>query len=143
MAKWTARTSVAGAPEEVLDLLTEPEAIRNWAPVPFEVTALEGNRLEAGSVARVSGGLAGRSVSFEVEVIEAGAGRLALVATGPITLDVAYDVRPAPEGSEVEASVSVSGASGLVGRLLGRATDALLAGGALDSAVVRIGQQFA
>src|SRR4051794_36944367 len=75
MSKWTARASVAGHPDEVLDLLTEPAAIRSWAPIPFEVTALDGDRLEAGSIARVSGGLAGRKVSFEVEVIEAGEGR--------------------------------------------------------------------
>ena len=142
MSKWTARASVAGHPDEVLDLLTEPAAIRSWAPIPFEVTALDGDRLEAGSVARVSGGLAGRKVSFEVEVIEAGEGRLSLIASGPITLDVEYDVRPAAAGSQVEASVAVSGASGLGGRLLGTATDALLAAGALSSAVDRIGQQF-
>lgn len=123
-------------------LLTEPEAIRSWAPIPFAVTTLDGDRLQAGSVALVSGGLAGRSVSFEVEVIEAGEGRLSLIATGPITLDVEYDVRPAAAGSEVEASVSVSGASGLGGRLLGKATDALLAAGALSAAVDRLGQQF-
>ncbi|MFL5869133.1 MAG: SRPBCC family protein [Thermoleophilaceae bacterium] len=121
MSKWTARASVAGHPDEVLDLLTEPAAIRSWAPIPFEVTALDGDRLEAGSVARVSGGLAGRKVSFEVEVIEAGEGRLSLIASGPITLDVEYDVRPGAAGSQVEASVAVSGASGLGGRLLGTA----------------------
>jgi hypothetical protein len=64
------------------------------------------------------------------------------VATGPITLDVAYDVRPAATGSEVEASVSVSGASGLLGRVLGRATDALLAAGALSTAVERLGREL-
>ncbi|MGG7382836.1 hypothetical protein ACQ7B2_30230, partial [Escherichia coli] len=45
-------------------------------------------------------------------------------------------------GSEVEASVAVSGASGLGGRILGKATDALLAAGALSAAVDRIGEQF-
>jgi hypothetical protein len=65
-------------------------------------------------------------------------GRLSLVATGPMTLDVEYLVRPAPAGSEVRASVSVSGGNGFMGRLLARATDALLAGGALDSAMGRL-----
>jgi hypothetical protein len=93
MSRWTARASVAGEPDEVLDLLTQPEAIRSWAPIPSTVSALDGDRLEAGSIARVRGGLAGRSVPFDVDVIEAGDGRLSLVASGPITLDVAYDVR--------------------------------------------------
>ena len=55
-----------------------------------------------------------------------------------MTLDVEYLVSPAPAGSEVRASVSVSEGDGFMGRLLARATDALLAGGALDSAVGRL-----
>jgi polyketide cyclase/dehydrase/lipid transport protein len=138
MSTWTTHTTVTGLPDEVLELLTEPDAIRRWAPIPFEVRELDGERLTAGSLARVRGGLAGRNVEFDVEVLEAEDGRLSLVATGPMTLDVEYLVRPAPAGSEVQASVSVSGGDGLMGRLLARATDALLAGGALDTAVGRL-----
>jgi hypothetical protein len=138
MSTWTTQTTVTGLPDEVLDLLTEPDSIRRWAPIPFEVEDLDGERLSAGSVARVRGGLAGRNVSFDVEVFEADDGRLSLVATGPITLDVEYLVSAAPAGSEVQASVSVSGGKGLVGRVLARATDALLAAGALDTAVGRL-----
>ena len=127
MSTWTTHTTVTGLPDEVLELLTEPDAIRRWAPIPFEVRELDGERLTAGSLARVRGGLAGRNVEFDVEVLEAEDGRLSLVATGPMTLDVEYLVRPAPAGSEVQASVSVSGGDGLMGRLLARATDALLA----------------
>ena len=149
MSTWTTQTTVTGLPDEVLDLLTEPDSIRRWAPIPFDVEALrgdpsrgtsrgDGERLSAGSIARVRGGLAGRKVSFDVEVFEADDGRLSLVATGPITLDVEYLVSPAPAGSEVQASVSVSGGKGIVGRVLARATDALLAAGALDTAVGRL-----
>ena len=138
MSTWTTHTTVTGLPDEVLDLLTEPDAIRRWAPIPFEVRELDGERLTAGSLARVRGGLAGRNLEFEVEVLEAEDGKLSLVATGPMTLDVEYLVSPAPAGSEVRASVSVSEGDGFMGRLLARATDALLAGGALDSAVGRL-----
>jgi hypothetical protein len=72
-----------------------------------------------------------------VEVFEADDGRLSLVASGPISIDVEYVLTPAPNGSEVRASVSVQG-SGLMGRLLAQATDALLAAGALQTAVNRI-----
>ena len=64
-----------------------------------------------------------------------------LVATGPISIDVEYALRPAAEGSELCASVSVRG-SGLIGRVLAQATDALLAAGALDLAVSRIRRQL-
>jgi len=141
MKTYTTQTTVAGLPDEVLSLLTEPDAIARWAPIPFEVTDLDTDRLVAGSHARVRGGLAGRNLEFDVEVFEADDGRLSLVASGPISIDVEYVVTPADSGSEVTASVSVSG-SGLMGRVLASATDALLAAGALNPAVSRIGREL-
>lgn len=141
MRTWTTQTTVTGLPDEVLALLTEPDAIARWTPVPFELIDLDTDRLTAGSRARVRGGLAGRMLEFDVEVLAADDERLALVATGPISIDVEYAVRPATRGSELRASVSVRG-SGLSGRLLAQATDALLAAGALDLAVNRIGGQL-
>jgi hypothetical protein len=108
--------------------------------VPFEVIDLDGDRLVTGSRARVRGRLAGRTLEFDVEVLAANDERLALIATGPISFDVEYALRPATGGSELRASVSVRG-SGIMGRVLAQATDALLAAGALDLAVSRIGRQ--
>src|SRR6516162_4286058 len=130
MCTWTSRATVPGSPAEVLVLLTEPEAIARWAPIPFELVAFDGARLEAGSRARVAGRLAGRSVEFDVDVLSATDDRLELVADGPISLGVEYRLHPVGAGSQVDASVSVEG-SGLFGRLLAKATEALLAGGAL------------
>jgi len=141
MRTWTTQTTVMGLPDEVLALLTEPDAIASWTPVPFELIELDTDRLVAGSRARVRGRLAGRTREFDVEVLAADDERLALVATGPISIAVEYALRPAPSGSELRASVSVRG-SGLVGRVLAQATDGLLAAGALDLAVSRIGRQF-
>lgn len=64
-------------------------------------------------------------------------GHLVLTAVGPIRLDVEYLAVAAADGSEVHASITVSG-RGLMGRLLAQATDALLAAGALRTAVDRI-----
>ena len=141
MRTWTTQTTVTGLPDEVLAMLTEPDAIARWTPVPFELIDLDTDRLVAGSRARVRGRLAGRTLEFDVEVLAADDERLALRATGPISIDVEYALRPAGEGSELRASVSVRG-SGLIGRVLARATDALLAAGALDLAVSRIGRQL-
>jgi hypothetical protein len=141
MRTWITQTTVAGLPDAVLALLTEPDAIACWTPVPFELIDLDTDRLLAGSRARVRGRLAGRALEFDVEVLAAGDDRLALVATGPISIDVEYALRPAAGGSELRASVSVRG-SGLIGRVLAQATDTLLAAGALDLALTRIARQL-
>jgi Polyketide cyclase / dehydrase and lipid transport len=143
MKEWTAITTVKAKPDAVLDVLTDPEACRRWAPIDFDFDGLRTTRLRGGSRAYVTGRLAGRRVGFDVEVHEAVDGRLRLSADGPVGFDVRYDLAPAPEGSEVRASVSVRPTKGLVGRLVAEATNALLAGGALQAAIARIGREAA
>lgn len=109
--------------------------------MPFQLIDLDTDRLVAGSRARVCARLAGRTLEFDVEVLAADDERLALVATGPIPIDVEYALHPAAAGSELRASVSVRG-RGLIGRVLAQATDALLAAGAVELAVSRIGRQL-
>jgi Polyketide cyclase / dehydrase and lipid transport len=138
MAHWTAHTTSQAAPEQVLEVLTDPDAIRSWSPVPFELDELEGDRLAAGDTARVNGNLAGLRVGFDVEVHAAGADGLDLTAHGPIALDVSYALAPTKTGSQVTASVAVRDGRGLTGRLVAKATGALLSAGALDGAAGRI-----
>jgi hypothetical protein len=122
--------------------LTEPDAIARWAPIPFEVMSLDGGtRLESGTHARVAGRLAGRSLEFDVEVLRASQDRLELVAQGPISIDVTYRFRPAGASSEVRASIAVEG-RGLFGRMLAKATEALLAGGALRLSLERLAREL-
>lgn len=135
---FTATCTTTASPERVLQVLTDPKAIRDWSPVPFEVSDLAGGRLEAGSRARVIGRLGGLGVGFDVEVQTADSARLELVARGPIGLDVRYDLAAIAAGSEVTASVSVRRGGGLSGRLVASATEALLAAGALEGAAGRI-----
>jgi hypothetical protein len=125
----------------VLELLTEPEAIARWAPVPFKVLALNGGRLQPGTRARVAGSLAGRSVEFEINVLRASDDRLELVAEGPISIDVKYRLREAGSFSQIEASIGVEG-RGLFGRVLAKATEALMAGGALRMSLDRLGREL-
>jgi hypothetical protein len=139
MRTWTATTTTAARPEDVLDVLTDPEAAARWAPLPFDVEELDGRRLATGSRARVSGKLAGRRVGFELEVHEASGRGLTLAAEGPVGFDVDYRLSAAPQGgSEVHASVSVRPSRGIAGRLLAEATSALLSAGALEAALSRI-----
>jgi phosphate uptake regulator len=141
MGTWETRTIVNGAPEDVLEVLTDPEAARRWSPIGFELDQIEGDRLRSGTRAKLSGRIAGRGVSFDVEVIKAGDGQLELRAIGPVEMDVAYDAIAAGDATEVIASVAVRSAGGLFGRMLSSATDALLAGGALNVAVQGVARE--
>ena len=143
MKTWTATTVIAAGPEAVLDVLTDPDAVARWAPLPFDVEDLDTPRLMTGSRARVSGRLAGRRVGFDVEVHEAVPRRLALAADGPVGLDVAYDWAASGDGSEVRASISVRSGKGFTGRLIAEATNALLSAGALTHAISRLGREAA
>jgi hypothetical protein len=141
MKTWTTKTWVAGAPEEVLELLTEPDAIARWAPIPFELVGFDGARLQQGTRARVSGALAGRRLEFDVEVHEADQERLSLVANGLVSIGAEYRLAPADGGTDVRASISISG-GGLLGGTLARALEAVLAAGALRASVARIGREL-
>ena len=138
MTRFTTHRTTTASPGQVLEVLTDPDAIREWAPIPFEVEELDGYRLEAGSVARVTGGIAGLSLGFDVEVHAAAEDGLELTADGPIAIDVRYRLAAVEDGSEVTASVAVRGGGGITGRLVAKATGALLAAGALDGAAGRI-----
>jgi hypothetical protein len=141
MCTWRSNATVPAAPAEVIELLTEPEAIAGWAPVPFEVIEIDTPRLESGSHARIAGRLAGRSVEFNVDVIEASEERLELTARGPIDLGVRYLLRAHDDGSAIDVAISVEG-KGLFGRVLAKATETLLAAGALRFSLERLAGQL-
>jgi hypothetical protein len=143
MRTYTATTTATARPEAVLDVLTDPDALLRWAPVDFDVERLSGPRLAEGGHARVSGRLAGREIGFDVQVHRADVAGLALSAHGPVALDVAYELRPSAEGSEVSASVTVVPRPGLRARLIAEATSAVLAGGALQAALSRMAREAA
>ncbi len=141
MGSWKTQRTINGMPADVLDVLTDPAAARRWSPVGFDVAGLDGERLEAGTTARLVGRLAGRDVSFDVDVLDASDETLALRANGPVEMDVRYDALPHADGTEVVASVEVRSGGGLIGLALSRATDALLAGGALHAAVAAVARE--
>jgi carbon monoxide dehydrogenase subunit G len=141
MTTWTTSHKVGAAPQDVLAVLTDPEAATRWAPVSFELEDLDAERLTAGARAHVSGRLAGVRVGFDLEVHHADEERLALSAEGPVSFDVLYDLVPHEGGSEVRASVAIRRGGGLTGRVLAQATDALFGAGALSAAVGRIARE--
>lgn len=144
MSTWTTQTLVDGTPEDVLEVLSDPAACYRWSPIEFQLQELDGERLRTGSRARVAGRVAGFSVTFEIQVLHAGRGRLHLTARGPMTLEVEYEAYPAattPDTSELWATVTITGARALSGRLAAASTEALLRAGALSAAVRAIARE--
>lgn len=137
MNSYTTTIETSASTDQVLAVLTDPRAIRDWSPVPFSLEGAE-DELKPGSETRVSGNLVGLRVGFDVRVHEADSTGLRLSADGPVAMDVRYGLRPARSGSEVSATVSLRRSRGITARVIGKATEALLAAGALDSAASRI-----
>ena len=138
MFEWTATARANATPDQVLEVLTRPDEIRRWSPVDFDLEDLDSRRLAAGSRGRVTGRVAGVAVGFDVEIHAADEARLELSATGPVGLDVRYELREDDLGAELNAWVSMRNGNGLTGRLVAKATVALLSAGALDGAAGRI-----
>jgi hypothetical protein len=142
MSIWTTETWIPRVPDDVLATLTDPESIARWSPVEYELLELDGERLEAGSRAKVRGAFAGRPVEFAVDVHQADDGRLALLARGPVTIAAEYLLHPVRGGSRLRASVSVHG-RGLIGSALAKAIDAVLCAGMLRVSVGRLRRELA
>ena len=70
MTTFTATAPAPAPPAAVLEVLTDPEAARRWAPVAFRLRGGE-DRLVRGNRVQVVSNFAGRSVGFDVDVLEA------------------------------------------------------------------------
>jgi hypothetical protein len=141
MKTWRSHATVRATPERVIETLTDTEACRRWSPVPFRLDDVETTRLRPGMRTRVSGGLLGAEVRFELETFAADPTRLLLRARGPIEILVDYALAPEPAGCSVEAVISVRPLEARFGRLLASTTGLLLASGTLEHALVRIARE--
>ncbi|MGI8430195.1 MAG: SRPBCC family protein [Solirubrobacteraceae bacterium] len=135
---WTARADLDAEVSEVLEALTDPVLIAQWAPVDFDVDGLAGGGLRTGSRARVSGTIGGLRVTFEVDVARADERRLELVARGPVSIEVVYSLCDRGSGVTVEARVALPPQRGLTAQVLRAAASALLNHGALAGALRRL-----
>ncbi len=142
MRTWTAQALTAARPEDVLLALTDPNAVARWSPVAFDVEDDDVCRLRAGTRTRVSGRLAGVRVGFDVEVDRADERALRLRASGPVSMDVEYDVETSGSATEVRASVSVRPGRGLLSTVMAEATAGLLRAGALNTALDRLARSI-
>jgi carbon monoxide dehydrogenase subunit G len=135
MSTHTASQTATAEPAHVLQVLTDPAACARWAPVGFSTDQPSGEYLHAGSRTRLQGRIAGRNVTFEVDVLAADERGLSLRATGPVRLKVDYQLTPSGSGTLIEAQITLGQAAGMTGALASRATNAILAAGALRFAL--------
>jgi len=138
MRTWTTQAISEARPEDIMAALTDPDGIARWSPVEFDLEDDDIRRLCTGTRTRVSGRTAGVRVGFDVEVHRADDRQLKLSATGPVSMDVAYDIASAGDATEVRASVSLRPGRGLRATVLAEATAGLLGAGALSAAVDRL-----
>ena len=127
--------TASAQPAHVLEVLTDPAACGRWAPIAFTTERACGQRLQAGTRTRLQGRIAGRNVSFEVEVLAADDRGLSLCASGPVGLEVDYRLTPAASGTLIDAQITLNQAGGITGAVVSRATDAVLRAGALRCAL--------
>lgn len=127
--------TTAAEPTHVLGVLTDPAACGRWAPIAFTTDHARGERLQAGTRTTLEGRVAGRNISFEIEVLAAGDRGLSLCASGPVRLDVDYRLTPAVPGTLIDAQITVTQAGGITGAVVARVTNAMLGAGALRFAL--------
>lgn len=134
MGAWRSSAAYGGDPQQLMEVLTEVEAIERWSPVPFRL-ATDADRLRAGQQLTVEGAVLGRSVRFDVEVDRADERGLSLRASGAFEIDVDYRINPV--AGTVSASVEKRG-RGALARVLAPAANAMLSAGALERVLRRV-----
>ena len=134
---FTASEHIAAPPARVLAVLSDPEAVKRWFPLPcaFEEDV---DQLRAGEVYKTSGRLAGRSLRADLSVLEADESHIAVRLTGPVVLDLTAVLTPAGTGTDALIKAWVHSGGGLAGKLLTPAASALLLAGALTHTVAAI-----
>jgi Polyketide cyclase / dehydrase and lipid transport len=135
MSTHTASQTTTAEPAHVLQVLTDPAACARWAPIEFSTDQAPGEYLHAGGRTRLQGRIAGRKVTFEIDVLAADERGLSLRATGPVRLAVDYQLTPSGRGTLIEAQITLTQAGGMTGALASRATNAILGAGALRFAL--------
>jgi hypothetical protein len=135
MSTHTASQTATAEPTHVLQVLTDPAACARWAPIQFSTDQAPGEYLHTGSRTKLQGRIAGRNITFEVDVLAADERGLSLRATGPVRLEVDYQLTTSGRGTRIEAQITLAQARGMTGALASRATNAILAAGALRFAL--------
>lgn len=135
MSTHTASQTTSAESTHVLQVLTDPAACARWAPIQFSTDQAPGGYLHAGSRTKLQGRIAGRNVTFEVEVLAADERGLSLRATGPVRLEVDYQFTTWGRGTLIEAQITLAQARGMTGALASRASNAILGAGALRFAL--------
>ena len=134
---FVASQHIAATPRRVLEVLSDPHAVKRWFPLPCEFDD-DVDRLRAGGSYRTRGRLAGRSLHAELQVLEDDERHIAVRLSGPVVLDLSAELTSEGSGTRARVVASVHSGGGLSGKLLTPAASALLRAGALEHTVAAI-----
>ena len=134
---YVATEQIAATPQRILEVLSDPQAVKRWFPLPCEFDD-DVERLRAGGSYRTHGRLAGRSLHAELRVLEADERHIAVRLSGPVVLDLSAELAGDTAGTQARIVASVHSGGGLSGKLLTPAASALLRAGALERTVAAI-----
>jgi carbon monoxide dehydrogenase subunit G len=134
---FVASEHIAATPQRILEVLSDPHAVRRWFPLPCDFDD-EVERLCAGGSYKTHGRLAGRSLHAELEVLEDDERHIAVRLSGPVVLDLSAELTSEGAGTRARIVASVHSGGGLSGKLLTPAASALLRAGALERTVAAI-----
>ncbi len=134
---FVASEHIAASPERVLEVLSDPHAVKRWFPLPCDFED-DIDRLRAGGCYRTRGRLAGRSLHADLRVLEADEQHIAVRLSGPVVLDLTAELTREDSGTRARIVASVHSGGGLAGKLLTPAASALLRAGALGHTVAAI-----
>ena len=128
---------IAATPQRILEVLSDPDAVKRWFPLPFDFDDDVGSLRPGGSYG-VHGRLAGRSLHARLQVLEGDERHIAVRLTGPVVLDLSAELTGGASGTAARILASVHSGGGLSGKLLTPAAAALLRAGALERSVAAI-----
>jgi hypothetical protein len=129
-----AKTRVNASAAQLLQVLSTPEMVRRWFPVPCTFDS-NPQTLQAGGSYPVTGHLAGKTVACTLDVHACNEHEVQFTLTGSLIVDLCATIDAQDSHCLTEVFAGVRSGGGIKGKLMASAATALIKGGALGKAL--------